>query len=446
MLDRYFRDLTRFRGVYRLLCAEAALAMAYETCVGPSYLAGLAGELNVNLGLVSVMAAIPWIGASGQIIGAWAFERNASVKSYVLSLATAGRALWMIPLFLAAWWGWRSELTGAPFPVQRWFAAMTICACLTALLGSASGNAWMYWMRHTVPARFQGRFFGYRQRYMTSAFVLASLVAACLLDWKPGGWRFGAAIVCSLALLCGALSIRLHSLVSDVPLRRPAGWKPRRISEIVGEPLADPEFRRLLKFGAAYTGAMQLASSYFPYYFTRELGIPMSSVAIWGGLSNLGCFIAAGYWGRRTDRRQGKDSHFEVLWWTGHLISFSPILYLSRDPAVIRLIAPFEYLISGMAACGFGLAQTKLLLRTSRSGLGAAQFSVYAAACGMTGAVCAFTGGHLARALESFGGFPALWVVSSVCRFGVLWTLCRPSPRGSRENARPPEALISGSM
>src|SRR4051794_28103654 len=109
-----------FRGLLRLLCWEAGLAVAYETWVSPTFLSALAGELHVDLRVVSVLAAVPWIGASGQILGAWAFDRSSTVKRYVLGMASLGRSLWGIPVLLAAYWGARAYGWGETFPKSHW--------------------------------------------------------------------------------------------------------------------------------------------------------------------------------------------------------------------------------------------------------------------------------------------------------------------------------------
>jgi hypothetical protein len=36
-----------------------------------------------------------------------------------------------------------------------------------------------------------------------------------------------------------------------------------------------------------------------------------------------------------------------------------------------------------------------------------------------------FVGGHLAHALVGFGGFRALWMISTLVRMGVIWSLLR---------------------
>ncbi|MEO5970084.1 MAG: hypothetical protein ABIQ95_09165, partial [Bdellovibrionia bacterium] len=209
---------TRFRQIVGILCWESIFGVAYDAWISPSYLSGLAGELKISLSLLSVVAAIPWIGASGQILGVWAFDHCTSVKWYVLGLAGLGRVLWFIPLGLGMYWGSQSYYHGIPFPADTWFIIASICACLSTTIIAASNSAWMYWVKILLPSKFQGRFFGYRQRFTMAAVILANLVAMPLVDWAPGGYHLGLGLLCTLALLSGTLSVTLNSKVHDVPV------------------------------------------------------------------------------------------------------------------------------------------------------------------------------------------------------------------------------------
>jgi hypothetical protein len=424
VLKKLTLDLGRPRKLFRLLWWEASFAVAYETWIHPTYLNGLAGELKIPLSLVSVLAAIPWIGATGQILGAWAFQRSHSVRRYVLGMASFGRALWLLPLLFAVFWGSRSYFYGIPFPVSNWFILATTSACISSFLTTASSNAWLYWMKVLVPSQFQGRFFGTRQRFTTSAFISASLIGALLVGWTPQGYRVGNGLLCTFALLSGCISIYLHSFVRDVPYQKPQLLHRASFSTILRKPLSDPQFREFLLFGAQFNGAIQIANSYFPYYFTKELHFSMSTIALWTGISNFGCFIAAAYWGRKVDRCR---TPFEILWYAGHLIAFSPLVYVFiKEPGVVQAIAPFEYFGYGLAWSGFLLAQTKLLFKLSPKTDCAPYFSTYAAVCGISGAVCTFLGGQLAQAFAPWGGFRILWVFGCLARLTILWLFCRP--------------------
>jgi len=393
--------------------------MAYETWVGPTYLSGLAGELGVGVGVVALITSLPWIGSIGQLIGAWAYGRTLSVKSYTLRLALAARALWILPLFFAAYWGFSgvSDSLGS-FPTYRWFIVVAAVSCSSSLLASSSAVAWMSWMRGLIPSSFHGRFFGFRQRYVMGALIIANLLAAMWVGWKPQGYWIGYAVICTLALISALMSTWLLSKVPDVKISTSVA--DRKLD--LWAPLRDPRFRDVLFFGAMFHGAIQLAGPYFPYYFTKELGIPMSSIALWITLTNLGCFIAAGAWGKKLDRSQNPIS---IIWWMGHLVALSPLPYLFSSADTIRWIAPVEYFFNGMAWTGYWLAMTSLLFRSCPEGKNAAYFSVYTAACGVAGAFGTFVGGNLAQALTQYGGFRALWAIAAIARLTVLWSLHR---------------------
>src|SRR4051812_1698553 len=94
----------KYRTAFRLLFFEGALAMVHDAWTGPTYLSGLAGELHAPVFWVSVLCSAAWIGAVGQLVGAWVYERTPSYKQYAVKLSAASRALWLIPLFMAGFW------------------------------------------------------------------------------------------------------------------------------------------------------------------------------------------------------------------------------------------------------------------------------------------------------------------------------------------------------
>jgi hypothetical protein len=423
------RQTTRFRDVVHILCWESVFAVAFDAWVSPAYLSGLAGELKISVGLLSVVAAIPWIGASGQILGVWSFDKCTSVKWYVLGMAGLGRAFWLIPLVLSLYWGSQSYYYGAVFPAATWFVITATCASLSSLISCASMNAWMYWVKILLPNKFQGRFFGYRQRFTTAAVILTNLVAATLVDWKPQGYHVGLGLLCTLALLSGLISILLNSKVHDVPVERPSNEHPRSLKELFGTPFKDRGFRKFLLYGVAFNGSLQFAGSYFPYYFTKELHLPMSYFALWSGIASLGCFLASNYWGRRIDKT---GLPFEVLRITSLAIALAPLVYLIKSPEIIKIIAPLEYLFSGLAWSGFLLAQTKILLRLSPIGDSAAYFSVYATLCGLSGAIFTFLGGQLVQVLVARGEFRLFWLIATVMRLLMMQlSLTESEPKGN---------------
>lgn len=396
--------------------------MAYESWMSITYLSGLAGEIGVPVQWVTWLMALPWIGSIGQVVGVVAFRRMDSVKRYTLGVAAVARALWLVPLAFAWIEGWKARETGSAFPAQAWFVGAAAVAGVSALFASSSTAAWQSWMKAITPARFQGRFFGVRQRYVMIAVMISNFLAAAILGWKPEGFFAGYAVVGSLALAAAAVST---FLLSRVPESRPEPVSesgPKNVWRELAEPFRDRDFRGVLWFGAMFNGAIQLGGPYFPYYFTREMHVPMHTVALWIMLTNVASFIAAGFWGKRIDRLGDPRGALKAC---AVMISFSPFLYAFLNPSNIRWVAPLEYFSNGLASAGYLVALNTLLMKRAPRGKNAVYYSVYAALAGFFGALGAITGGGLAQWLLPWGGFRSLWLITVVIRLGVVGAMFR---------------------
>jgi MFS family permease len=410
--------MSRLRSAFRLLYWEGAFSMIYDTWVGPTYLSGLGGELHVPVLYVSLICSAAWIGAVGQLVGSWAYERVPSYKRYTVAAAAVSRGMWLLPLLFAAYWMHQSRMQGRSFPAESWFALTAAVACLGALFGASSAASWNSWMRALVPQRLRGRFFGGRQRFVMVALIGANLLASACIDWRPGGLHAGFAVLGALAVTAAGVSTWLLSRVRDAGTPHVVE-SSQSFTQKVLEPLRDRRFRGIVLYGAAFNGALQLASSYFPYYFTREMHFPMSQVAFWTVLNNIGCLLAAAAWGKFLDRSGATASVMRAM---GSFVALSPLLYVTPSILWVRMIAPADYLTNGMIWCGYQLALTTLLFKSipSRSST-ALCFSIYTAAAGLCGAVGSLLGGRLAVWLMPWGGFRALFLVASACRFAVIW-------------------------
>lgn len=449
-----------FRFAFQLLCWEGAFAMAYETWIGPTYLSGMAGELGVGVTLLSLLAAVPSLGSACQLLSTWAIQRSPSMKEYTIRLAVLARGLWAIPLFLGWYWGIRSFRAGGCFPANRWFAITVAASCLSSVAASSSGASWMAWVKELVPGAFRGRFFGTRLRFTMGAVTLAHAIGYFIVGWRPAGLQVGYGLLLAGALLAATVSTCLLKRVPEAsalaegdsgpatgespPVSVTTEMSLRAWLSSIREPWLNARFRNLMIFGAAFNGAIQLAGPFFPYYFTRELGIPMRTIALWTGLTNLGWFLASVSWGKRIDYWQRGDTSRlgKPFWVAAHLICLSPIFYVAASPGWVARIGPIDYLTNGMAWAGYTLLLTTLLLKACPRDRSAFYFSVNAAASGLGGALGTFLGGQLAVLLQPWGGFRALWWVAVATRLSVLWGMYRllmpedhPEPSGSSRPA-----------
>ena len=284
-------------------------------------------------------------------------------------------------------------------------------------------------MKEIIPISIQGRFFGFRQRAAMGALILANACAAAWVSYSPRGYPIGYGVIGALAVAAGVASTWLLSRVPERTRRvSPIGLTSRPklnwndLKRVYSEPLRNSKFVRFLICAATMNGAIALAGPYFPYYFTKELGIPMDRISIWIILNCMGSFLASPFWGKKLDR---SGDPRKLLFVSGLLIAFSPLPYVFRSAEVIRAIAPIEYFTNGIAWSGFTLGMNALLFRITPRGQNRVYFSLYSAAIGVSGAAFALLGGVLAPALGAWGGFRALWVVASLVRGSVVIFLFR---------------------
>jgi predicted MFS family arabinose efflux permease len=254
--------------------------------------------------------------------------------------------------------------------------------------------------------------------------VLTHFVGAILVKYKPDGNPVGYGALFAFAFLLAIASTLLLSRVPDVKKQQLPEAR-QRVGPIF-EPLSSPAFRRLFVGAAVFNGSVQLAGPYFPYYFTRELGISMSEIAIWGALTGLGSVLTAGFWGRSIDRtREPAD----IMRFSAFMIALSPLAYLVTSGDIVRWYGPVEYFVNGFAWAGYQVAFSALLFRVCPPERSMVYFSLFTAFSGFCAGVGAFLGGKLAIWLGDYGGFRTLWCLTAALRLSVVFFLLSRLPR-----------------
>lgn len=391
--------------------------MLYETWFSPSYLSGLAGELGVSVGIVTLLTGLPWIGSIGQVLGAWWLSRAASAKRYAWTAMAVGRSVWIFVILLA--------LVPGISKVQ-WMAWTAGIACLASICSSSGAAAWLAWMHGVVPANRRGLFFGVRQRFWVIGIIAANLLGSLLVGWRRGGPYTGYALLGVLAVFSGWISLGLLAFVPSSPHSSAVRFEGKELLK----PLRDPRFRVVLVLWPLLNGMVQLMGPFFPYFFTREIGVPMSRIALWITVGNVGSLMTVGFLGARIDRT---GNALEVVRWMGLLLAVSPLLYVLPSKAAMFWIAPPEYFASGIANGGLKVAILTLLCDVTPEERNSLYFCVYTACIGVFGALGTFAGGLLVKffqampALQIYGsGFRAFFIAGAALRAlvvisGVWW-------------------------
>ena len=368
--------------------------MLHETWFGRSYLSGLAGELGVSVGIVTLLTGLPWIGSIGQVLGAWWLSRAASAKRYAWTAMAVGRSVWIFVLLLA--------LVPGISKVQ-WMAWTAGIACFASICSSSGEAEWLAWMQGVVPANCRGLFFGVRQRFWVIGIIAANLLGSLLLGWQRGGSYTGYALLGVLALFSGWISLGLLAFVPSSPRSSAVSFEKKEFLK----PLRDPRFRVVLVLWPLLNGVVQIMGPFFPYFFTGEVGVPMSRIALWIMLGNVGSLMTVRFLGAHIDRT---GNALEVLRWMGLLLAVSPLLYVLPSKAAIFWIAPPEHFASGIGNGGLKVAILSLLCDVAPEERNSLYFCVYTAFIGVFGALGTFAGGLL---LKFFQATPALQIHGS---------------------------------
>lgn len=401
--------------------------MLYETWFSRSYLSGLAGELGASIGIVTLLTGLPWIGSIGQVLSAWWLSRASSAKRYTWTAMAIGRSAWILVLLLA--------LVPTITKIQ-WLTWTAVIACFASVCTSSGDAAWLAWMHGVVPANRRGLFFGVRQRFWVIGIIGANLLGSLVVGWRRGGSYTGYAVLGILAVLSGWVSLGLLALVPSSPHSSAVRFEK---SEFL-KPLRDPRFRVVLVLWPLLNGVVQIMGPFFPYFFTSEVEVSMSRIALWILVGNVGSLMTVGYLGARIDRT---GNALEVLLWMGVLLAVSPLLYVLPSKAAILWIAPPEHFLSGIAGGGLKVGILSLLCAVTPEERNSLYFCVYTAFIGVCGALGTFTGGLLLKffqstpALQIHGsGFRAFFVGGAALRalavVGGLWWAHR---RLAREGA-----------
>ena len=400
-----------------LLYAEVVFAMLQETWFSRSYLSGLAGELGVSVGIVTLLTGLPWIGSMGQVLSVWWLSRAASAKRYAWTAIAIGRSVWLLALLLAL-------LPG--ISKVQWMTLTAAIACFSSICTSSGSVAWLAWMQGVVPALRRGTFFGIRQRFWVVGILAANLLGSIVVGWRFGDPYTGYVLLGVLAILSGWISLGLLAFVPPSPRSSAVKFEKRELLK----PLRDPRFRVVLILWPLLNGVMQIMGPFLPYFFTGEVGVSMSRITLWIMLGNVGSLLTVGFLGQRIDRT---GNSLEVLLWMGLLLAISPLLYVLPSKAGILWVAPPEHFANGVANGGLKVAGVSLLYGVTPEENNSLYFCVYTAATGLFGALGTFAGGFMVKFFQTEpalqihrSGFRTFFLAGSMLRAlvvvgGVYW-------------------------
>lgn len=371
------------RGKHALV-KDAAWASMVGALYGGVILIGFALELGATPWHIGLLSAIPFLAQVAQLPAIALIERLRQRKKIAVVSVSISRVIISLLAGVAL----------IPDPTSALYALLG-AQVLVTVFGSVAGCSVNAWMHQLLGGKGLGELFSRRLFWSTVLASLGALAAGYLVQRWPGVDKLHAYAICFAAAgVVGFISVYYIAQVPEPAMQRTG--PPTPLLAMLGAPLRDGAFRRVIVFMASWNFASNLAAPFITVYLLKQLGYGIGVVTTLWISSQVANALTMYSWGRLSDRLSNKAILAVALpAYLGCVVGL-PFCAL---PQVHALTLPLLYLIHvvmGTASGGIALATGNLGLKLAPQGRGTS----YLATVGLAGAgaagVAALTGGALA--------------------------------------------------
>ena len=358
-----------------------------ETLAVGAFLTAFALHLGANNLTIGLLAATPHISQLAQIPGVWLVDRARRRRPIYLGAGAVARPMMLV-------------IAGVPFLVPLFGTQVALAVLLVAFFlryvaGAILSVAWNSWMRDLVPDDQMGNVFGGRQRLMIAIGATMSLVAAGFVDlWKvyaPYDVTYGYSVMYALSFLFGAYAVWCARHIVE-PVLAPATADLNLIERLLA-PLADRNFKRLLKFMASWSFAVNLAAPFFAVMMLKGMHMSITAVVILSTLSQVAGFLTVRLWGRYADRFSNKAVlSFCAPLFIACIFAWTFVPMSTKHVATLPLLAAI-HIFTGIASAGVGLSSGNIGLKLAPRGDSTAYLATSSIINSATAALAAVLGG-----------------------------------------------------
>jgi len=272
------------------------------------------------------------------------------------------RILWFVPAFIV------------PLMIFGKSAAIwtiVIAVGISAILSQICTALWFSWMADLVPERARGRFWGKRQIFTTSTYMVAMFVTGYILDlYKNTDSYAGFVIVFVVGGLFGLADVFVHLWVPEPPPHHTS--QSESILKRIVAPLKNRNFALLTAVVAVWYFAMGLVSQFSVVYLKREFEFGYIDISVISIASSVGGIATATFWGHLVDRMGAKTFWLLMLLMLPFLCFFWLLLTKTVYPVSVPfygvielrqafLLILFANIMGGALFSGVGLAYMALV-------------------------------------------------------------------------------------
>lgn len=368
---------------------DAAWASLVGTLGGGVILMGFALELGASPFVIGAIGAIPFLAQLAQLPAVVLVERIRKRRAIAVAAAGAARTLVLV-LALLPW-------LDPARPAVAWLVAAQAAIATLGAVAACSVNSWFHQL---LAGRELGALYAQRLFWSTVLASVGGVAAASMIQqWKGSEPLLAYSAAFTAAAIAGFIGLRALASIPE-PAMAPTGpVVPLR--RMLASPFADPGFRRLIVFMAAWNFASNLAAPFLAVYLLEQQSYRLGTVsALWaaGQCANAATLFA---WGRISDRLSNKGILAIALpAYFGCLIAI-PLSALPGKHALTLPLLYLVHLVMGMASGGIALATGNLGLKLAPQGKGTAYLAAVSLAGAAAAGLAALLGGALASAFAA---------------------------------------------
>lgn len=292
---------------------------------------------------------------------------NKISRKKIIVTYVALQALMWLPIMVIALFMWKSLFVSyLPYFLLLFYT-------LYAVVGAIAGPAWFSLLGDIVPEKIRGKYFGKRNKICGAVALVASLIAAFLLDFfkTRGLVLLGFSLLFFISFLTrgvAALYFRKH-----YEPRFARGEKKDYFSFWTFlKGFKKYNFTKFTYFVAVMYFAVYVASPFFTVYMLDNLKFSYVVFMAVNLASSLASLLMMPVWGKFSDKYGGR----QVLVISSILISIMPVLwFFSSSPYYLML----PMIISGIGWAGFNLSSFNFIydsVSPKKRGLCVAYFNI----------------------------------------------------------------------
>ncbi|PCD02135.1 MFS transporter [Sphingomonas spermidinifaciens] len=376
---------TRERGL-RILVMEAAFSGGTAALTSGVVLNAFALHLGASAAMIGLLASIPFLAQLLQLPAIGVVERWRSRKQIAVVTSLIGRAMLALMALTAFW--------GGAIGLWTFVAAQVVLAGF----GAVGSCAWNSWIRDLAPDDRLGSVFARRTLWLSGISLVLGLVAALALEWtEPGTDARNLVFAVMFAAGCatGLVSAAVVAIMPEPAMPPSAG--PVSLIALLRLPLADANFRRLLRFIASWQFAINFATPFFTVFIVRQLGFDLSFVMLLGVASQVANLAALRTWGTLSDRFANKS--VLAVCAPVYILAIVAMIGASQigDREWVRIWLVALHAIMGAAIAGATLASTNIALKLSPRGAATAYVAASATVTAIAAGTAPLLGGLLAQ-------------------------------------------------